>query len=68
MNRRQFPQGLFNGLELLPNHRIVASIEYFATVGLDHQADTIDKSISQGLHCLLRSDWLSRLRENPSGG
>lgn len=35
-------QGIFDGLESLPNHRIVADIEYLAAIRPDQQAGAID--------------------------
>ena len=48
-------EGVFDGLESLPNGRIVADVEYLAAIRLDHCADAIDKSVAQGLDSLKRS-------------
>ena len=50
------PEGVFDSLESLPNNGIVADIEYLAAIGPDQQAGAIDKSVSQGLYRLKRSE------------
>ena len=63
------PEGVFDSLESLPNNRIVTDIEHLAAIGFDQQAGAIDKSISQGLYRLKRSDCSSfPVHGSPLGG
>lgn len=51
--------GGLNGLEALPNHRIVTDIEYLSTARLNKRTGPIDKPVPQGLDSLKRPDRLS---------
>ena len=49
-------EGTFDGLEALPDHWVVAAVQYLSATRLHQQTGPIDKSVPQGLGGLKRPD------------